>query len=178
MHSYPPPTLTPEAFELEVKKDLDGLGAGLADYRSEHREVVAGTDGDYEIDIAVRFTALGANFLTLVECKHYRRPVEREKVQALFAKMQSVGAHKGLMFATGGFQSGAVEFATVHGIALVEVVDGRSAWIRKSAGFDGPVPWSQVPDHVARIVGWLRAGNTRSLVKPGHLDALLSFLRT
>jgi restriction system protein len=178
MPTYPPPTLTPEAFELEVRSILDGLGAGLADYRSEHREIVSGNDGDYEIDITVRFTALGAMFLTLVECKHYKRPVGREKVQALFAKMQSVGAHKGMLFATSGFQSGAVEFATAHGIALVEVVDGRNSWIHKGADFDGPVPWSQVPDYVPRLVGWLHAGNARSLVTPGRPDALRSFLRT
>jgi restriction system protein len=177
MRKYPPPNLTPEAFELEVKSKLDGLGAGLADYRSEHREVVAGADGEYEIDITVRFTALGANFLVLVECKHYRRPVGREKVQALFAKMQSIGAHKGLMFATNGFQSGAIEFADAHGIALVELVDGRNSWIRKSADFNGPVPWSEVPDYVPRIVGWLRNGDTMCLVAQDRLDALMAFLK-
>jgi restriction system protein len=177
MTMYPPLELTPEAFELEVKKDLDRVGAGLTDYQSQHREVLAGTDGEYEIDIAVRFTALGANFLVLVECKHYKRPVGREKVQALLAKLQSVGAHKGIMFAPSGYQSGAIEYADAHGIALVELVDGRNSWLRKSADFDGPIPWSQVPDYVPRIAGWMRDGDAMSLVTPDDLDALMAFLK-
>ncbi|MGH6870034.1 MAG: restriction endonuclease [Rhizomicrobium sp.] len=176
MHDYPPPRLTPEEFELEVKKNLDSAAVGLSDYKSRHREIVAGADGEYEIDITARFTALGANYLTLVECKHYRRPVGREKVQALWTKMQSVGAQKGILFSVSGFQSGAVEFAEAHGIGLVEFVDGRSSWVRKSYEDEGPIPWKRVPDYIPRIAGWLRKGNRRSLVASDHPDALRGFL--
>ena len=176
MNDYPPPQLTPREFELEVKATLDELSAGLTDYQAQQREIVAGTDGEYEIDITVRFTALNADYLTLVECKRYKKPVEREKVQALLSKMQSVGAHKGIIFSTSGFQSGASEFAGVHGIALIELVDGRATWIRKGVDTDGPVPWSEVPDSIPRIVGLLHKGNSRSLVSRERPDALRSFL--
>ena len=175
MNTYPPLKPTPEEFELAVKANLDSLSAGLADYQSQHRESINGTDGEYEIDITVRFTALGANYLTLIECKRYQRPVGREKVQALLAKMQSIGAQKGMMFSTSGFQSGASEFAGAHGIALVEFVDGRSSFVRKSFDHDGPIPWERMPSYVPRIVGWLHNGNSRSLVTPEHSDALRAF---
>lgn len=59
--------LTPREFELVVKNNLDALSGELTDYRSEHREVLEGMDGEYEIDITLRFTAFGgASFLTLV----------------------------------------------------------------------------------------------------------------
>ena len=118
----------------------------------------------------------GANFLALVECKHYKRPVEREKVQALRAKLQAVGARKGIMFSTSGFQAGASEFAEAHGIALVEFVDGRSCYIRRSVDFAGPIPWSQMPPQIPRIVGWLHQGTLRSIVTPDYPDGLRSFL--
>jgi restriction system protein len=175
MDTYPPPRLTFDEFEREVRRILDGLGAGLADYRSKHRDKIAGTDGSYEFDVSVRFTALGATFLTLVECKH-RASVGRDMVLELFAKMQSVGAHKGMMFATGSFQSGAIAFAKVHGIALVQVADGRTTWIGKG-GSDGPVPWTEVPDYIPRIAYWLHAGDTRSVIDPARPGDLLSFLK-
>ena len=42
-----------------------------------------------------------------VECKHDKSRVKRDRVQELWAKIQSVGAHKGILFATAGFHSGA-----------------------------------------------------------------------
>ena len=67
-----------------------------------------------------------------VECNHDKSRVKRDRVQELWAKIQSVGAHKGILFATAGFQSGAIEFAKSHGIALVEIADGRSSYVVKT----------------------------------------------
>jgi restriction system protein len=104
---YPRVCLTPRQFELQVKEWIDAVGMQLSDYKSVHREKIAAPDGEYEIDITARFTALGgANFLTLIECKQYEHRVKRDLVQALWSKVQALGAHKGIMFATCGYQSG------------------------------------------------------------------------
>jgi len=66
------------------------------------------------IDVTARFSALGASFLVLPECKHERRKVERQAVQVLHAKMVSKGAQKGMLFSVAGFQTGSIEYATVH----------------------------------------------------------------
>jgi restriction system protein len=101
----------------------------------------------------------------VVECKYYNSRVKREQVQVLQMKLQSVGAHKGIIFATKGFQSGAIEFAKCHGIALVEVADGRSSYLVKRKISDTAlIPWEMVPEYVSRIVGWVIDGNKRSLV--------------
>lgn len=175
MQNYPQLAPTPEQFERQVRDFVDALGTNLEDYSSNHREVVIGPDGEYEIDITVRFSALNVNYLTLIECKRYSRPVGREKVQSLYAKMQSVGAQKGIVFSTSGFQLGASEYAAAHGIALVELVDGRASYLRRSFD-DAPIPWSKVPDYISRIVGWLHDGNKRSLVDPKHMTALAEAL--
>jgi restriction system protein len=150
---------------------LDEDGGGLVDYRSCHREVVEGSDGEYEIDVTVRFSAMGADYLTLVECKHHRNRVKRELVQALWTKVQSLGAHKGIMFSTAGFQSGAIEFAKAHGIALVHVADGRSFYFAKSLRTEGEmIPWEMVPEFVPKVVCWVIDGGMRSSVakEPGR----------
>ncbi|MCW5650446.1 MAG: restriction endonuclease [Ramlibacter sp.] len=173
LNQYPPVQLSPEQFELEVKAILDGLGLGLSEYQSLHREVIGGPDGDYEIDVTVRFSALGANFLVLVECKHHKNPVKREVIQSLYAKLLSVGAQKGVVFSTSGFQSGALEFAKAHGIATVQVTEGRTSWFTKSIdGPSEPPPWANIEP----IIGWLIDGTSHSIVSPQHLEYLRSVL--
>jgi hypothetical protein len=69
----------------------------------------------------------------LVEAKLHKNPVKRELVQVLHQKVQSVGAHKGLMVSTAPYQTGAVIFAKAHGIALVTVTEGRFVYETRDA---------------------------------------------
>ena len=78
--------LTPTQYELAVKAILDVSGLALQEYKSNHLEAVEGVDGSYVIDITARFSALGASFIVLVECKHERRKVERQAVQVLHTR--------------------------------------------------------------------------------------------
>jgi restriction system protein len=154
-------------YELAVKGILDAVGSPLVGYESSHLEKVPGTDGDYVIDITARFSALGASFLVLVECKHCGRQVERQDVQVLHSKLLSVGAQKAVLFATSGFQSGAIEFANAHGIALVQFASGKSTWFTKSAGpVKDPPSWANIP----KYVGWWHHGNSRSVVSEDHSE--------
>jgi restriction system protein len=149
-------SLDPREYELAVKGILDAVGNSLVGYESSHLEELSGTDGDYIIDIVARFSALGASFLVLVECKHHRRNVERQDVQVLHAKLQSVGAQKAILFTTSGFQSGAIDYAETHGIALVQFASGESVWFTKSAAsVSRPPAWVGIP----KYVGWWHHGS-------------------
>ena len=72
------------------------------------------------------------DFLVLVECKRHRDPIKRDIVQVLHSRIQEVGAHKGIIFATTAFQRGAVEFDKAHGIALVQIADGRTSYVARA----------------------------------------------
>lgn len=155
--------LTPMQYELAVKAILDGSGLALQEYKSTHLEAVEGVDGSYVMDVAVRFSALGASFLVLIECKHEQRKVERQAVQVLHAKMVSTGAQKGMLFSVAGFQTGAIEYATVHGIALIQMAHASSTWLTRSFGPSIPPPPAvDAPDYV----GWWCHGNELSVVSP------------
>lgn len=155
--------LTPAEYEQAVKRILDAGAGGLVAYSSSHLETIAGRDGDYTFDVTARFEAFDVQFLVLVECKRYRRPVEREKVQVLLMKMQSVGAHKGMLFSTSGFQQGAVEVAQAHGIALVRLADDDPDYINRSGG-----PMAPPDGHSADgpHCGWWLHGSTRTRLAP------------
>jgi restriction system protein len=137
--------LSPEEFEKTVQRLLHVLGAELHSFETSHREVIPSDDGAYEIDITARFKALGLDFLVLIECKKQQRPVERSVIQVLYDKIRAAGAHKGIVFSTGGFQTGAIQYAARHGIALIAVAPGHMVY--------------QVRDlHSASKIIWFKAG--------------------
>jgi restriction system protein len=113
--------ITPKEFELLVYNYLKEQGVSLNDFCVTQNAKVKSYDGNYEIDIKAEFQALNCNFTVLIECKRHRNSIRRDVASLLEGKLQSNGAHKGIIFSTAGFQSGAIEFAKLHGIALIRV---------------------------------------------------------
>lgn len=160
-----PISVTPQEYELEVRKILDASGVSLIEYYSSHLEPVNGVDGEYIIDVVARFTALDVKFVVLVECKHHKRKVERKDVQILHSKLRSVGAQKAILFSVSGFQDGALEYAKVHGIALAQFSNGSTSWFTRSIGSPSPPPpWAGIPQYVA----WWHHGTSISLLSEEH----------
>lgn len=105
----------------------------LKDFSILHNQKVQSNDGEYQLDIIAEFVALSVGFKVIVECKRYTRPVEREKIVVLADKVRSLGAHKGILISTSGFQSGATEYARQHGIALLQIFDKQVMHIQNSS---------------------------------------------
>src|SRR5437899_2070303 len=117
-----PVEISPTEFEKQVLVWLQRMSASdqPSSMNAVHQGVVNGASGAYAIDVLVELFLLGgAKVLILVECKHQQRPVERDEVIILDGKLRDVGAHKGMLFSTSGFQLGAVNYAKTHGIATV-----------------------------------------------------------
>jgi restriction system protein len=123
---WPTFELSPTEYEHIVAELVRDTGHEVTDWDVKHLDPVEGVDGAYIIDVTVRFRLLGADYLTLFECKRHASPVKREDVQVLHDKLRSTGAHKGILVAASGFQKGALVYAKTHGIACVRLVDG--AW--------------------------------------------------
>ncbi|WP_432956952.1 restriction endonuclease [Micromonospora haikouensis] len=132
---FPPAEITPARFEAFVADELLGsAGPEVDGLVVKLHDKVAGPDGSYDLDATARYRFAGLAFLVVVEAKLHRNPIKRELVQVLYQKVQSIGAHKGVMVATAPYQSGAVAFARAHGIALVTVVEGRFAFVHRAPG--------------------------------------------
>lgn len=146
--------ITPEEYELQVKMWLESVGHELDSFSADHREILSGADGEYEIDIVVRFKALGGvQFKTLVECKKHKNSIKRELVQALYQKQQSLGANKAILVSTSAFQDGSIEFAKTHGIALIRLISGIAMYIQGSKSNCAPTP--HIPADVDPYAGLL-----------------------
>ena len=139
--------VTPEEYEEQVVSWLKASSNPLDCFDIQHLKHLEGSGGDYEFDAVAELTLFrGAKITVLVECKRYSRPVEREKVMTLWAKLQDVGAHKAMMFATCGYQSGALTYAKSRGIATVTFVNGCFLYETKAATpTSGPPPWAYLP---------------------------------
>jgi restriction system protein len=170
------------ALELLVVDWLEESGSQLEGLRIEHRELITVADGSYQIDVTARFRLLGLDFLVLVECKDHARPVEREDVQVLADKKRAAGAQKALLVATNGFQQGAIEYARVHGIALVRIIEGAFMYETRSAFQSSqpptPPPWA----NTQAFVGQRIYRDDRALhvwrVERGMPDALVDYLKS
>lgn len=150
MFHFPPvEAITPTEFELLVKRWFESFSESLDSFEATHLEKMVGQDGEFDIDVTVRFTAFGgAKFLVICECKKHTHPIKREVIQILNDKKRSLGAHKAFLISTAPFQNGAKEYAEKHGIALMEVARGDVAYIQNSAASVLP----PAPDDADRYV--------------------------
>lgn len=129
---YPVADISPAEFELFVAELFDAVTPLVEGFEVTPHERISGVDGQYEFDCTVRFRVAGLEFLVLIEAKRHANPIKRELVQALHAKIQSVGAQKAAMIATAPYQRGALAYAKAHGIALATVTEGRFIFETKS----------------------------------------------
>jgi hypothetical protein len=74
-----------------------------------------------QIDVLVRHKQGLYEHLIVVECKYWNSPVERLHVDALATTVREVGASRGVIVSTKGFQSGAITQAQHESIDLFVV---------------------------------------------------------
>lgn len=175
-----PADISPEEYEKQVVGWLRAAGGTLDKFEVKHFRHLRGAGGYYEFDAVAQFTILnGAQIVVLVECKRYSRPVEREKLLSLWAKMQDVKAHKAMIFATCGFQSGALEYASTYGIATVAFVEGAFLYETKGAGPSGPPPfWAGLPDYAGIFMSQKDDRISCSTIDLKNTEVLSKWLRS
>ena len=99
--------MTPTEFERCCLDILSGYAEEehLNGFEITHNKIIKASDGRYQIDVYAEFTAMGARFKILCECKKYKYRVGWEKVAVLHRKLDSIGAQKGILISTSDFQS-------------------------------------------------------------------------
>ena len=132
--------ISPTDFEVFCMKTLEAYAARekLPNFTIKHNQKVETYDGTYQIDVLAEYTALGAKNTVLIECKKQSRSIEREIVATLDGKLRSIGAQKGILISTAGFQGGAVQYAKIHGIALWQICENFIKHISNSINYPSP----------------------------------------
>ncbi len=124
--------LSPQEFELAVLNWLKNSGEKLKGFEIKHDVKEKTYDGTYQIDVLATFEALGLEFQVIIECKKHNRKISREVIQILNDRIRSIGAQKGVVVTTSGFQSGAIQYAEKHGISLVTIANGDALYQTRS----------------------------------------------
>lgn len=167
--------ILPKEFEHFVLSLLENAIEGVPNAQFQHNEIIKSSDGSFQIDGTIRFELMGVKYLTLVECKMYQSPISREKVQILYDKVRSIGAQKGILATTSYFQKGAIEYATAHGIALVQIVDGKLTYSARSRDIKITAYPSDIPKFVG-LAQYKINPNSIGCVNIQESDYLLKFL--
>ena len=113
-----------EKFCLEILKAY-AEEEKLKDFKITHNKKFILDDESYQIDIYAEFTALNVKMKVIIECKNIKRSVERNEVVVLIDKVRTLGANKGILISTSGFQKGSTAKAKRNGIALLQILDKR-----------------------------------------------------
>jgi hypothetical protein len=127
-HRVSIPALTSAQFEQFVEMTLKQLDFfQSAEINRNAKLAGVRQPGEYEIDILVRAQLAGVvDFLMIVECKNWNRPVDRPLVQKLAQTRDAVSAHKAVMVSPLGFTKEAIAVAETLGIALWVLAEGSS----------------------------------------------------
>lgn len=130
-------TSNPEEYENFVSQVVSAL-VGFQVF--EGRAYVGRISGrNIKVDVSfVLSIAGGADVLVLVECKHYKSKVPVDDVEEFHSKIDDIGAQKGILITTIGFQSGALKAAKGRRIALAlltkEPQPGEIRYVMARAG--------------------------------------------
>lgn len=180
---YPPADITPAECESFVADLLNSARNQLEDLTVTPHEKITAADGAYDFDVTVRFSWSGMSFLVLVEVKRHKNPIKREMVAILLQKIHSVGAHKGVMVSTAPYQSGALEFAKAHGIALATITEGRFTLETRDAFSSEPMSRDEARKYgIETFVGHVYSegstpGSTRvTVLTPQHPEFVVDHL--
>lgn len=69
---------------------------------------ILGARGSHDIDVYVSFERAGLVVNWIIECKHWKRPVDKAHVLTLRSIVEDVGADRGILLSESGAQSGAL----------------------------------------------------------------------
>lgn len=113
--------MSPIEFERYSLEILESQTKELGNVKIEHNKIMEADDGSYQLDGYIEFEVMGVMYKTIVECKHWKNPVDRKVIQTVYSNLCAIGAQKGIVISTSNFQTGAIRFASKHGIALIQL---------------------------------------------------------
>ena len=95
----------------------------------------------------------GARLRILVECKRWKRRVDRNVVLAHAQKLRNTASHKGFIFSTSGFQRGALDVAVEEGVATLTFEAGNARYETRSVTLHpDPPDWIASPPYAACLI--------------------------
>lgn len=173
------PTVTPDYFQILVVRELRKVGLELTDPRVYRRTELSEPEQGFLLEVRVWLRRNAWEKRALVACRRQDggAPIGRAPVDDLAERMANAQSDVGLLFATTDFGPDALEAAAERSIALLRLVDARTAYDAGGWGDPGHYP-SWLPAYLVELVDRDQAGQARRrLLEAGRADFLLERLQ-
>lgn len=171
------PEVTPEYFQILVVRELRKSGFAVGDAVIRRRAELAEPERGFVLELVVDLRIPGEARRALVVCRRQDGPVRGEVIEALRSALADARADSGMVFSTADFTADALRAGQDAHVALLRVVDGRSAFDTGSWGPSGHYP-AWLPAYLTQLVDQDRAGQVRyRLLAAGHPESILERVR-
>ncbi|OLC87509.1 MAG: hypothetical protein AUG85_06430 [Gemmatimonadetes bacterium 13_1_20CM_4_66_11] len=167
------PAVTPEYFEILVVRELRKVGFDVGTVRIHRRSELPEPERGFVLELVVPLARGGETWRALVACRHQTGAVDREVVESVKARLPQVPADAAVVFATADFAADALAAAREAGVAMLRVVDGRTAFDTSGWSTPGHYP-AWLPAYLPQLVDRDISGQPRArLLEAGRPDMIL-----
>jgi restriction endonuclease len=173
------PDVTPDYFRILVVRELRKAGFDVGEVRTHRRSELPEPEQGFVLELVVPLSRPGTAWgrRALVVCRRQAGAVDRDVVESTVARLTDAQAEVAIVFATADFSADALAAAQEGGVALLRVVDGRSAIDMSGWSTPGHYP-AWLPAYLAQVVDRDVAGQPRArLLEAGRPDMILDCLR-
>jgi len=171
------PEVTPDYFEILVVRELRKAGFEVTDPRIHRRTELPEPERGFLLELRVSLRCGNWHKRALIACRRQDGPVGREAVETAVGRLGEAQADVGLLFAAADFTAEAMAAGEERGIALLQLVDARTAYDTGGWGTPGHYP-SWLPAYLVQVVDRDAAGQTRArLLEAGTAELVMERLK-
>lgn len=164
--------VTREDLEILVVRELRKVGFDVGHPRVHRRAELAEPGDGFVLELLVSLGCGDLRRRALVVCRQQQKPIERTVVESAAHRAPEAGADAALLFGA-EFEEDAVGAARECGVALLQIVDGRSVF---AGSADHYPAW--LPAQLVQVVDRDAAGQLRArLLEAGRTEMILEALR-
>ena len=171
-----PPAVTPDYFQILVVRELRKVGFDVGAARVHRRSELPEPERGFVVELQIPLSRSGSTWRVLAACRRQSGSVGRDVIESVKTRLPEVPADVALVFATSDFTAEAVTAAQEAGVALLRLVDGRSAFDMSGWSTPGHYP-AWLPAHMAQLVDRDPAGQPRlRSLEAGKPEIILDIL--
>ena len=178
MTQRPPPPVTPDSFEILAVRELRKAGLDVADTRIQRRTELADPERGFLLELRAWVSRAAWSKRALIACRRQDGggAIGRAAIDDLTQRLGPADAQVGLLFGNAEFAPDALAAAEEQGIALLRLVDARTAYDTGGWGDPGHYP-SWLPAYLAQLVDRDPSGQTRyRLLEAGGAELIVDRL--
>jgi hypothetical protein len=170
------PAVTPEYFQILVLRELRKAGFDLGQPRVHRRSELPEPERGFVLELVIPLGGAGARRRALIVCLNQLGVVGPDVVASAKARLADASADVVIVFATAEFAPEALTAAHESGVALLRIVDGRSAFDMSGWSTPGHYP-AWLPAYLPQVIDRDIAGLPRAqLLEAGRADMILDRL--